>query len=63
MNFFYSREYSQALVKSYNFPLRSDVPSANGTRLDKIRWTRVKVERLATGIPEVVAKWRETFSV
>ena len=62
-NFFYSKEYSQALVKSSCFPLRSDVPSVNGVKLDKIRWTRVKVERLATGIPEVVAKWRETFGV
>ncbi len=63
MNFMYSREYSEALVKSYNYPLRTDVPSANGVKLDKIRWTRNKVERLATGIPEVVAKWRETFNV
>jgi iron(III) transport system substrate-binding protein len=63
MNFFYSREYSQAIVKSFNFPLRSDVPSVNGTRLDQIHYTRVTAERLATGIPEVVAKWRETFGV
>lgn len=63
MNFMYSREYSEALVKSYNYPLRTDVPSANGVKLDKIRWYRNKVERLETGIPEVVAKWRETFNV
>lgn len=63
MNFFYSREYSQALVKTFNYPLRTDVPSANGVKLDKIKWTRNKVDRLATGIPEVVAKWRETFNV
>lgn len=63
MNFMYSREYSQALVKSYNYPLRTDVPSANGVKLEKIRWTRNKVDRLASGIPEVVAKWRETFNV
>ncbi|MBV8425526.1 MAG: extracellular solute-binding protein [Candidatus Eremiobacteraeota bacterium] len=63
MNFMYSREYSEALVKSYNYPLRTDVPSANGVKLDKIRWYRNKVQRLETGIPEVVAKWRETFNV
>ncbi len=62
-NFFYSREYSQVLAKTYNFPLRADVPSANGASLDKIRWTRMKVDRLLTGVPEVVAKWRETFGV
>ena len=63
MNFMYSREYSEALVKSYNYPLRTDVPSANGVKLDKIRWHRNKVERLESGIPEVVAKWRELFNV
>ena len=63
LNFYYSREYSQALADSYNFPLRSDVRSATGQRLDKIRYYRNKVERLASGIPEVVAKWRETFGV
>lgn len=63
MNFMYSKEYSQALVKSYNYPLRTDVAAANGAHLDKIRWYRNKVQRLSTGIPEVVAKWRETFNV
>ena len=63
LNFYYSREYSQALAETYNFPLRSDVRSATGQRLDKIKYYRNKVERLASGIPEVVAKWRETFGV
>ena len=63
MNFMYSREYSDALVKSYNYPLRTDVPSANGVKLDKIRWYRNKVARLESGIPEVVARWRELFGV
>jgi len=62
-NFYYSREYSQALAETYNFPLRADVRSANGLRLDKIKYYRNKVERLSSGIPEVVAKWRETFGV
>lgn len=63
MNFFYSREYSAALVKSYNYPIRTDVASANGVKLDKIKFYRNKVERLTTGIPEVIAKWRETYNV
>lgn len=62
-NFVYSKEYSEALVKTFNLPLRPEIPSANGVRVDKTRWTRVKVERLASGVPEVVAKWRETFGV
>ncbi|MBC5810384.1 MAG: extracellular solute-binding protein, partial [Candidatus Eremiobacteraeota bacterium] len=59
-NFYYSKEYSEALVKSTNFPIRYDVASVNGKKLDTIRWDHVKVERLSSGIPEVVAKWRET---
>lgn len=62
-NFMYSREYSEALVKSFNYPLRTDVTPGNGIKLDQIRWTRNTVARLTTGIPEVVAKWRETFGV
>jgi len=62
-NFMYSREYSEVLVKSYNYPLRTDVAPANGVRLDKVKWYRNKVDRLATGVPEVIAKWRETFGV
>ncbi len=63
MNFYYSKEYSQALLKVYNYPLRTDIAPANGIKLDKIKWYRNKVDRLATGIPEVVAKWRELFNV
>ncbi len=63
MNFFYSKEYSQAMVSASNFPLRSDVPPANGLRFDRIKSYRNKVDRLATGVPEVIAKWRETFGV
>ena len=62
-NFYFSREYSQALVETYNFPMRSDVRAANGLRLDRIKYYLNKVDRLAVGIPEVVAKWRQTFGV
>ena len=62
-NFYFSREYSQALVETYNFPMRADVRAANGLRLDRIKYYRNKVDRLAAGIPEVVAKWRQTFGV
>ncbi len=62
-NFMYSREYTQELVKQGHFPLRSGIPSMNGMTLEKIKWMRVKAERLASGVPEVVAKWRETFGV
>ncbi len=62
-NFVYSREYSEAIVKQGHFPLRMGIPSMNGMTLERIKWMRVKAERLASGVPEVVAKWRETFGV
>jgi len=62
-NFMYSKEYSAELVKQAHFPLRSGVTSMNGMTLEKIKWMRVKADRLASGVPEVVAKWRETFGV
>ena len=63
MNFYYSKEYSQAAAQTYNLPLRLDVPSPTGIRLDRMRTYHVKIDRLLTGIPEVIAKWRETFNV
>ena len=63
MNFYYSREYSQTMAKTFNLPLRSDVAAADNIHLDRIKTYRVKLDRLGTGVPEVVAKWRETFNV
>jgi len=63
MNFYYSKEYSQASASSYNVPLRLDVPPPSGIRIDRLRTYHVKIDRLLTGIPEMVAKWRETFNV
>lgn len=61
VNFMYSREYSEALVSTYNFPLRSDVKPAGGLSLDRIKYFRNKVDRLEAGLPEAIAKWREIF--
>ena len=63
MNYYYSKEYSETMAKTYNYPLRPDVPSPTGKSPDQIKSYRNKGERLQTGIPEVVAKWRETFGV
>jgi iron(III) transport system substrate-binding protein len=63
MNFYYSREYAQVMAKTFNLPMRGDVPAAGGIHLDRLKTYRVKLDRLATGVPEVVAKWRETFNV
>jgi iron(III) transport system substrate-binding protein len=62
-SFFYTTEYSAALTKTFNYPLRTDVPSASGLAIDQVKWYRDKVERLETGIPDAIKKWRETFGV
>jgi len=63
MNYYYSKEYSETSVSTFNLPLRLDVAPATGVRVDRIRTYHVKIERLLVGIPEVTAKWRETFNV
>src|ERR1700694_3666712 len=63
MNYYYSKEYSTTAAGTYNLPLRFDVPSTVGIRTDRLRTYHVKIDRLLTGIPEMVAKWRETFNV
>ncbi|MFN2450346.1 MAG: ABC transporter substrate-binding protein [Candidatus Baltobacteraceae bacterium] len=62
-NFYYSREYSAAMAQTANFPLRDDVKNGSGVDLAKLKTYRNKSERLAVGVPEVIAKWRETFNV
>ena len=62
-SFFYTKEYSQALAKSFNYPLRTDVPAPSGIAIDKVKYYRNKADRLEKGIPEVIGKWRETFGV
>ena len=62
-SFYYSQEYSQTMAKTYNYPLRSDVASPTGKSVDQIKSYRNKGERLQTGIPDAIEKWRETFGV
>ncbi len=63
-NFMYSKEYSQSLVTTSNYPLRSDVTPAKGVpSLDKIKYHRNTVDQLTTGVPEAVAKWRQYLGV
>jgi iron(III) transport system substrate-binding protein len=62
-SFFYSKEYSETMAKTYYFPLRQDVASPSGKSPDQIKSYRNKGDRLQSGIPEAIAKWRETFGV
>jgi len=62
-SFYFTKEYSQTMAKVYNYPLRADVPPPSGIPIDKVKWYRNKAARLETGVPEAIAKWRETFGV
>jgi iron(III) transport system substrate-binding protein len=62
-SFFYTREYSMAIAKTYNYPIRPDVPPPSGMSIDRVKWYRNKAERLEKAVPEAIAKWRETFGV
>jgi iron(III) transport system substrate-binding protein len=61
--FFFSKEYSQAMAKTFNYPLRADVAAPSGVPIAKLKWYRVKEDRLDKGIEEAIGKWRETFGV
>ena len=63
MNFYYSKEYADAMYNTFNLPILPGVAAAYNERLDRIKTYRNTRERLQTGIPEVIAKWRETFNV
>ncbi|HEX3462787.1 MAG TPA: extracellular solute-binding protein [Candidatus Elarobacter sp.] len=63
MNYYYSKEYSTTAASTYNLPLRLDVPPPTGVRIDRMKTYHVKIDRLLSGIPEAIAKWRETFNV
>ncbi len=62
-NFYYTQEYSQAMIKTFNYALRADVPPPSGLPIDRVKWYRNKADRLESGVPEAIAKWRETFGV
>ncbi len=62
-SFFYTKDYSLTMAKVGNYPLRTDVPPPSGVPIDKVKWYRNKAERLEKGIPDAIAKWRETFGV
>ena len=63
-NFMYSKEYSQALVKTSNYPLRSDVDPPPGVpKLDKIKIIHNTVDQLTKDLPDAITKWRTVMGV
>ncbi len=62
-SFHFSVEYSRVMAKTFNFPLRADVPSGTGLVLSKMHYTRMTADHMLQALPEVVDKWREIMGV
>jgi hypothetical protein len=55
----YSKEYSQALVKTFNYPLREDIAPAPGVpKLAQIKVLGNTVDQLVKELPDAIKKWR-----
>ena len=64
VNFMYSKEYSEALASTANYPLRSDVkPAAGLPGLDQIKVIRNTIDQLTNDLPDAIQKWREIMGV
>lgn len=60
VNFMFSKEYSEALVQTFNYPLRGDVKPAPGVpALEQIKVIRNTVDQLTKDLPDAQQKWRE----
>ena len=62
-SFYYSKEYSETMARTFNYPLRSDVASPTGKSVEQVKAYRNKGERLQTGVPQAIDQWRQTFGV
>jgi iron(III) transport system substrate-binding protein len=63
-NFMYSKEYSQALVSTFNYPLREDVAPPTGVpALTKIKILSNTVDQLTNQLPDAIRKWRSVMGV
>jgi iron(III) transport system substrate-binding protein len=65
-NFRYSKEFNQALVKSFNLPLRTDVaPAAGAKGVKDVKYYRNRAARLEniTAPGGMIEQWRTTFGV
>jgi iron(III) transport system substrate-binding protein len=63
-NFMYSKEYSQALVSTSNYPLREDVAPPSGVpTLAKIKVLSNTVDQLTKELPDAIRKFRAVMGV
>ncbi|HWK13879.1 MAG TPA: extracellular solute-binding protein [Rhizobiaceae bacterium] len=62
--FFLSKENSQLFVDRHNYPLRADVPISDKTiPLDDYKLINVPIEKGIKKVPELQAKFRDTFGI
>jgi len=62
--FFLSKENSQLFVDRHNYPLRADVPISDKTiPLDDYKFINVPIEKGIAKVPELQAKFRDTFGI
>lgn len=63
-NFLLGKEISEYLANDFRYPLRADVPAAEGMRpLDSYPTVFIKTEEGLERVPEVQTKFRDTFGV
>jgi iron(III) transport system substrate-binding protein len=63
-NFMYSKEYSTALVSTFNYPLREDVAPPTGVpKLAQIKIPSNTVDQLTKELPVANTKWRTVMGV
>ncbi len=58
-----SKKYSETLTTTYRFPIREDVPSANGFDLNTLPTYKSSIERLAKGTAGAIAQWRSALGI
>jgi hypothetical protein len=60
----YSKEYSQALVSTSNYPLREDIAPPSGVpTLAKIKVLSNTVDQLTKELPDAIRKFRAVMGV
>ena len=63
LNFYYSKEYQAVLLKTGNVPLRADTPWVDGLTVEKLKTKTIPLAEQLAGMPDAIARWRETFGV
>jgi iron(III) transport system substrate-binding protein len=63
MEFMDSVEYSQAMVSACRFPIRADVASFSGLKIEELKYYQPTIERLSSYSAEARNIWREAMGI